>query len=90
MQAATALIADTATERGLDFSAVRLVAFLATASRRGASGNNDRLSTLWREVISLASVARSFSKSMVQSISGSGTAMALLRLRVLIERYKMA
>jgi hypothetical protein len=25
---------------------------------------------------------------MVQSISGSGTAMALLRLRVLIERYK--
>jgi hypothetical protein len=84
------LIADTATERGLDFSAVRLVAFLATASRRGASGNNDRLSILWREVISLASVARSFSKSMVQSISGSGTAMALLRLRVLIERYKMA
>ena len=67
---------------------MRLVAFLATASRRGASGNNDRLSTLWREVISLASVARSLSKSMVQSISGSGTAMALLRLRVLIERYK--
>ena len=55
-------------------------------TRRG--GNNDRLSTLWREVISLASVARSFSKSMDQSISGSGTAMALLRLRVLIERYK--
>jgi hypothetical protein len=26
------------------------------------SGNNDRLSTLWREVISLAGVARSFSK----------------------------
>jgi hypothetical protein len=29
-------------------------------TRRG--GNNDRLSTLWREVISLAGVARSFSK----------------------------
>ena len=28
-------------------------------TRRG--GNNDRLSTLWREVISLAGVARSFS-----------------------------
>jgi hypothetical protein len=27
------------------------------------SGNNDRLSTLWREVISLAGVARSFSKA---------------------------
>ena len=26
-------------------------------------GNNDRLSTLWREVISLAGVARSFSKA---------------------------
>ena len=36
---------------------MRLVAFLATASRRG--GNNDRLSTLWQEVTSLASVARS-------------------------------
>jgi hypothetical protein len=32
------------------------VAFLATASRRAASGNNDRLSTPWREVISLAGV----------------------------------
>ena len=32
--------------------------FLATASRRAASGNNDRLSTLWREVISLAEAAR--------------------------------
>jgi hypothetical protein len=32
-------------------------------TRRG--GNNDRLSTLWREVISLAGIARSFS-------SGSG------------------
>ena len=30
-------------------------------TRRG--GNNDRLSTLWREMISLASVARSFSKA---------------------------
>jgi len=30
-------------------------------TRRG--GNNDRLSTLWREVISLAGVARSFSKA---------------------------
>ena len=29
-------------------------------TRRG--GNDDRLSTLWREVISLAGVARSFSK----------------------------
>jgi signal transduction histidine kinase len=33
---------------------MRLVAFLATASRRAASGNNDRLSTPWREMISLA------------------------------------
>ena len=57
-------------------------------TRRG--GNNDRLSTLWREVISLAGVARSLSKSMIQSISGSGTAIARRRLRVLIERYKMA
>ena len=30
-------------------------------TRRG--GNNDRLSTLWREVISLARVGRSFSKA---------------------------
>ena len=30
-------------------------------TRRG--DNNDRLSTLWREVISLAGVARSFSKA---------------------------
>ena len=30
-------------------------------TRRG--GNNDPLSTLWREVISLAGVARSFSKA---------------------------
>jgi hypothetical protein len=30
-------------------------------TRRG--GNNDRLSTLWQEVISLAGVARSFSKA---------------------------
>ena len=59
--------------------ATRLVAFLATALRRGASGNDDRLSTLWREVISLASIARSFSKRTVQSTSRSGTAMALLR-----------
>ena len=28
-----------------------------------ASGNNNRLSTLWREVISLAGVARSLSKA---------------------------
>jgi hypothetical protein len=40
-----------------------LVAFLATALRRAASGNNNRLSTLWREVISLAGVARSLSKA---------------------------
>src|SRR6516225_12484430 len=33
----------------------RRVAQAATASRRAASGNNDRLSILWREVISLAS-----------------------------------
>ena len=46
MQAATALIADTATERGLGFSseeerrfrgAMRLVAFLAMASRGAAA-----------------------------------------------------
>jgi hypothetical protein len=64
---------------------MRPAAFFATASRRAASGNNDRLSTLWREVISLAGVARSFSKSMVQSSSASGTAMALGQLRLLIE-----
>jgi len=72
MQAATALIADTATERGLDFcaeqgcrfrGAIWLVAFLARASRRAASGNYNRLSTLWREVISLAGVARPLSKA---------------------------
>jgi hypothetical protein len=34
-----------------------------------ASGDNDRLSTLWREVISLAGVARALSTSKVQSIS---------------------
>jgi hypothetical protein len=45
---------------------MRLVAFLGTASCRTATGNNDRLSTLWREVISLANVARSLSKSKVQ------------------------
>src|SRR5258705_2561207 len=42
---------------------MRLVAFLATASRRAATGNNDPLSTPWREVISLAGVARSVSKA---------------------------
>src|SRR6478672_11328610 len=42
---------------------MRLVAFLATASRRAANGNNDRLSTPWREVISLAGVARSISRA---------------------------
>jgi hypothetical protein len=42
---------------------MQLVAFLATASRGAASGNNDRLSTLWREVISLADVARPLSKA---------------------------
>src|SRR5262245_66427371 len=41
------------------------VAQAATASRRAASGNNDRLSTPWREVISLAGVARSISRGMV-------------------------
>src|SRR5258707_2903503 len=65
-------------------SAPGLLAFLATASRRAASDNNDRLSTLWREVISLAGVPRSLSKSMVRSISGSGTAMALRQRRVLL------
>jgi hypothetical protein len=40
-----------------------LVTFFATASRRAASGNNNRLSTLWREVISLAGVAGSLSKA---------------------------
>ena len=44
-----------------------LVVFLDGITRRG--GNNDRLSTLWREVISLAGVARALSKSKVQSIS---------------------
>jgi hypothetical protein len=67
---------------------MRLVAFLPTASRRAASGNNDRLSILWQEVISLVGVARSFSKKLVQLISASGIAMALRQLRVLIERYK--
>jgi hypothetical protein len=62
-QAARGLIADTATERVQKSLQMRLVAFLATASRGAASGNNDRLSTLWREVISLAGVARSFSKA---------------------------
>jgi hypothetical protein len=38
---------------------MRLVAFLATSSRGAASGNNDPLSTLSREMISLAGVARS-------------------------------
>ena len=32
---------------------MRLVALLATVSHRAESGNNDRLSTPWREVISL-------------------------------------
>jgi hypothetical protein len=41
---------------------MRLAAFLATASRGAASGNNDPLSTLWREVISLAGVARSLAQ----------------------------
>jgi hypothetical protein len=76
VQAATALIADTAIERGLKVSeerqrwfrdAMRLVAFLATASCRAANGNNDRLSTPWREMISLAGVARSHLRSMVVS-----------------------
>jgi hypothetical protein len=39
------------------------VAFLSTASHRAARGNNDRLSTPWRKVISLAGIARSFSKA---------------------------
>jgi hypothetical protein len=42
-------------------NAMLLATFLATASRRAASGNNDRLSTLWREVISFAGIARSLS-----------------------------
>jgi hypothetical protein len=40
-----------------------LVPLLVTPSRRAASGNNNRLSTPWREVISLAGVARSLSKA---------------------------
>jgi hypothetical protein len=52
------------------------------------SDNNDRLSTLWREAISLAGVARSLSKRMVRSISRSGTAMTLRQRRALIEGYK--
>ena len=39
---------------------MQLVALLATARR---NGNNNRLSILWREVISLAGVARSISKA---------------------------
>ncbi|WFU30849.1 hypothetical protein QA635_30305 [Bradyrhizobium brasilense] len=34
---------------------------LATAVQRAASGNNDRLSTPWREMISLADAATSIS-----------------------------
>src|SRR5438552_17231740 len=41
---------------------MQLAASFATALSRAASGNNNRLSTLWREVISLAGVARSLSK----------------------------
>jgi hypothetical protein len=39
-------------------------------TRRG--GNNDRLSTLWREAISLAGVARSFSKASNEAIQIAG------------------
>src|ERR1700752_2496553 len=67
---APALIADTATDAAyllcrITTSFLRChTAFgiVAPASRRATSGNNDRLSTQWREEISLASVARSFSK----------------------------
>jgi hypothetical protein len=51
-------------------------------------GNNYRLSTPWREVISLASVAKSFSKKLVQFISAYGTAMAQRQLRLFIQQYK--
>ena len=71
VQTATAMIDDTAAERGLDFSAE----LITSASRRDvargipryditprASGNNNRLSSLWRAAISPAGVARSLSK----------------------------
>lgn len=64
----------------------RLVAFLDTASCGAASDDNDLLSTPWREVISLADVASSLSKSKGPMISRSGAAMAFRRLRALIER----
>ena len=72
VQTATAMIDDTATERGLDFSAELITSVSRCDVARGiprydmtprASGNNNRLSTLWREVISLAGVARSLSKA---------------------------
>jgi hypothetical protein len=49
-----------------------------------ASGNNDRLSTLWREVIS---VAGPFDESMAPSTSASGAAKAPRELRLLNEHY---
>jgi hypothetical protein len=67
-------------------SAPGLVAFLATASCGAASDNNDRLSTLWREVISLASVERSLSKRWSNQSRDQATVMALRQLRALIER----
>ena len=73
MQTATAMSVDTGTERGLDFSAELRTSVSRCDVARGiarydmtprASGNKNRLSTLWREVISLAGVARSLSKAL--------------------------
>ena len=50
-----------------------LVAFFAAASHGTASGNNNRLSTLWREVISLAGVARSLFKASSSETFGAET-----------------
>ena len=51
-------------------------------TRRG--GNNDRLSTLWREVISLAGVARSFSSGVdIPPIIRTGAIPPIIRIRAI-------
>jgi hypothetical protein len=61
--------------------------FVNARAARQATGNNDPLSTPWREVISLAGVARSFSKASScrnlrfrdrKSEVGVGTAMRMM------------
>ena len=79
MQTATAMIADTATERGLDFSAelitsvsgaMWLVAFLATASRRAQAAITIVYRLYGEGRFSLAGVGRSLSKaSLVPKLS---------------------